>query len=795
MVALLLASAVVTDSTARETLRVVREFDPIVVRAPVHDMASSETVHLIPGTVLRALPIDRLTDAVALRAGVVAQGGELHVRGGRAGESELLWDGMVLNEPRRYRPLEVPLLSVRSADLVSGGLDAEYGGTLAGVLDVRTLEPGTRWGSDVQWQSTGGYQTRYDRVGARIDGPLGFVPVGIVASADVSLDNTHLPALRTNGRQEILGGSFGWRADNRVLGLVKLATTGSGPRVAVQALANRIVDEPYDPMWSWDGYFGFCVDGDSCNVPVGVHNGPAPGYSHYNAADHKTMTDTRSLATLGTITIPSGASTLTRLAFGWLGSRAVTSLNGLDDASYITAENRPFWGSAESKVTEPFYVYVGDEPFFERSTSQTYSFRGDVQRTFSPGTFLKGGLGADYDDVSLWQMDAQDQGLIAMGIDSLRQYHEYAPGGFAYAEGRWRFQGLILNGGLRLQYFTARPPGSNDRDGEPLHGFWSLAPRFGFSYPISVRDAFSLAYVRMDQDPARDYLYDNRFQILNRRPFGNLLLEPSTVISYQAALKHVFDERWSLQLSLFYRDLFGLVGTRNGSPYPRAIQLQYASADEGHAMGFEVTALRAVTESSRFDLSYTWMTARGTQSREEGVPYGTVLGDRAFPLGEHPLDWDQRHSVVLSILMQRSRWWSLGWSTIVGSPLPWTPRPRREFETEQADINSARLGWSEFSSLSARLKVPYARMVTLGFDVRNVFDWRGEVGTTVNGYPHPYINTLYDDYSAYRAETGLGGGAYWEDADGDGLPGWVPVHDARLLSAPRTLRFSLGARF
>ena len=105
-------------------------------------------------------------------------------------------------------------------------------------------------------------------------------------------------------------------------------------------------------------------------------------------------------------------------------------------------------------------------------------------------------------------------------------------------------------------------------------------------------------------------------------------------------------------------------------------------------MGFEVTALRAVNESSRFDLSYTWMVARGTQSREEGVPYGTVLGDRAFPLGEHPLDWDQRHSVVLSILMQHSRWWSLAWSTIVGSPLPWTPRPRREFQTEQADINS-----------------------------------------------------------------------------------------------------------
>src|SRR5438445_694568 len=73
------------------------------------------------------------------------------------------------------------------------------------------------------------------------------------------------------------------------------------------------------------------------------------------------------------------------------------------------------------------------------------------------------------------------------------------------------------------------------------------------------------------------------------------------------------------------------------------------------------------------------------------------------------------------------------------------------------------------------------RNVTRGLDVRNVFDSRYDVAATVDGYPNLEINTLYDDYGASRAETGRPGGAYWNDRNGDGVPGWVPVHDPRLI--------------
>jgi FtsP/CotA-like multicopper oxidase with cupredoxin domain len=66
---------------------------------------------------------------------------------------------------------------------------------------------------------------------------------------------------------------------------------------------------------------------------------------------------------------------------------------------------------------------------------------------------------------------------------------------------------------------------------------------------------------------------------------------------------------------------------------------------------------------------------------------------------------------------------------------------------------------------------------------------------TLDGYPNPLINTVYDDYSAYRTETGQGGGAYWVEP-ASGAPGyWVPVNDPRLFNPPRAIRASVGRRW
>ena len=110
-------------------------------------------------------------------------------------------------------------------------------------------------------------------------------------------------------------------------------------------------------------------------------------------------------------------------------------------------------------------------------------------------------------------------------MDTLRKFHAWAPGGFAFVQHRWEQGGLLWNAGLRLQLYTAGPQAEDARP------HWTWAPRFGFAYPVSVRDAFSLSYVRLHQPPARKYVYDSRILIYNRNPLGNEQLSPSEVIS------------------------------------------------------------------------------------------------------------------------------------------------------------------------------------------------------------------------------------------------------------------------
>jgi hypothetical protein len=777
------------DTTARPP-RIVRRFHEIVVRAShLHDPRSSETVHLI-SPAARSFPADRLQELLALQPGVVAQGEALHVRGGRAGEFKVLLDGVELNEPLRDRPMEIPLVATRAAELVSGGLDAEYGGALAGVLNVRTFDPSKRFEGELAWSTDGRRETEYDRVAGRSSGPLGVMGLGWVAGAEATLDGTYLPSLRSRPRHRMLGGQFGWRDDNRLLGYAKIAPLGT-PGASLQALANRHVSRPYDPMWSVDAWINFCPGVDSICPHPDIRPDPQPGYTHYRAADHKTITDERRIATILALATPPSEWRATG-SLAWLHSRSITSLDGRDDFSYIVDDRRPIFGDADSPDTDPFFVYQGDEPYFRRSSSDVTTARADLERRTARGNGIKLGLGATYQSVSLWEFD--DGFARFSGIDTVRAYRADAPGGFAYLQGRWEFQGLTLNTGLRAQYFDPGAQRGRTPWPVPQRAIWTLAPRLGLSYPVSVRDAFSLSYARIHQDPARDFLYDSRLAPFNRHPLGNPQLEPSTVVSWQAALKHLFERQWSLQLGVFYRDLFGQIGLRNDAP-PRLFRPRYTNQDEGHASGFELTALKLWGEESRLELHYTYLYAWGTQSREEGVPFGTVLADRTLPIAEHPLDWDRRHSLSLAGTWNPVAGWSLSWSTLLGSALPWTPRERRAIEADQSRENSRRLSWSENSSLAVRFRPHFFKVLSLGLEVRNLFDWRGDLLTTVDGYPHPIINTTFDDYSAYRNETGRGGGAYWDDVDGDGKPGWVPVHDLRLSNAPRMIRASIRAEW
>ena len=771
--------------------RIVRRLEEFVVRgARLHDPRSSETVHLIASRTLRALPVDNLAGAVALKAGVVAQAEELHVRGGRAGEMRFVLDGIALNDPLRDRPPELPLLAVRSASLVSGGLDAEYGGSLAGVLDVRTVDPTPRWGGEALWR-TSGRSTNYDRFAARLGGPLGVLGMGVVATADATLDDTYLPALRSHGSPlDTPIGSFGWRADNRVLSHLKLAPLDSKRGPTLEVLTSRVVKRPYSYSWSQVGYTIPCVDPDCIDGP-GYSPTPVPGWQPYNAADHAVVTDERRVSSVLSYSLPRAHDRMSA-ALALTTVRSLTSIDARDDESYLTKAHAPNFGNYESAINDPFLVYSGDEPYFKRSESDAWTLRADYERWTPRGSGGKAGVGGTYQLVRLRELDVT---TFNSGLDSLRSYEAYAPGAYAYAQGRWVFEGAVLNAGLRGEYFTAGPQAEQQSFAGPVSGVWSLSPRLGVAYPISASDVLSFSYIRMQQNPARDFLYDQRTRPNNYRPLGNPAIEPATVISWQAAVKHLMGERWSLQGAVFMRDVWGEVGARNFVP-PRSLPIfRYEDADDAHATGWELSLMRGGEAATNLELHYTWMMAEGSESLEDGIPFYVRTGLRPVPIGVHPLSWDRHHSLTLAAWREWKQL-AIAWSTQAGSGLPWTPATRRQLEGDLSRVNTERFGWSESSALSVRWTPPwYGAHASIGLEVRNLFDFRGDARATIDGYPHYEINTVYDDYGAFRTETGLGGGAYWDDLTGDGIPGWVRVHDPRLANPPRTVRLELGGRW
>jgi hypothetical protein len=765
--------------------RVVRRFEPVIVRARFVDPLSYQTVHETSGERLRSLPIDGWQQTVALQPGVVATGDVLHVRGGRAGESRVTLDGLDAGEPFRGNPIDPPLIALSSVALEPGPFEARYPGATAGTTVMRTLDPPEKAEAEASWTTDAGLDTHYDRVAARAGTPLPWTGWGLTGAAEVKLDDTALPALHTPLREDVLGLSLGPRAATDLLTWLKLGRRGDQGRGWIEALGTHSRTEPYDPMWTLDGWVG----SDSLGFP---HFSPdsVNGWQRYKAADHQTIEDDRRMM-LGAGWSWLGRDRVLNWSSGWSRDLDVISLDGTRDRTRVMNSLPAIFGYGAAVGSSPFLVYGGDDPYQRERDATRLETRLDGEQHWTSGAQLRAGAGLTYDHVSLWELDRSFP--LPGAVDSLRSFDAWAPGGSGYVEGRWPYQGMLAQGGLRLQAFTSGPQAERQSIPGPERWLVTVSPRFGIAFPISDRDVMSFVYAHLHEDPDRDFLYDNRLSPNNGRPLGDPHLRPPTTIHYEVAVKHVVSEHWALQAGVFQREAFDQIGVTltdfGNGPVP-----VYANVEDAHAIGLETRIWRE-TDAARVSFAYTWTRAYGTASYEEGAPYGPQLAARLQPLGETPLDWDQRHTFQLEGSWRLPRGASLTWITTAGSPLPWTPAEQRTVATDPSLTNSRRLGWTESTTLAAGWQPHRVPTMTIGIEAHNLFNENTDDRVSVNGYPNPYINTYYDDYAAYRNVTGRSGGGYWDGTQGGTKPGWVPVGDARLRPAPRTIRFKISGKW
>ena len=87
------------------------------------------------------LPVEEFEDVIALQAGVVESGGDLHVRGGRGGEIAYMIDGITVTDPfNAGMAVEIENNAIQELQFISGTFNAEYGKAMSGIINIITKD-------------------------------------------------------------------------------------------------------------------------------------------------------------------------------------------------------------------------------------------------------------------------------------------------------------------------------------------------------------------------------------------------------------------------------------------------------------------------------------------------------------------------------------------------------------------------------------------------------------------------------------------------------------------------------
>ena len=111
----------------------------VIADKPLIEINATNEVRVIRAEDIKNLPIRGYANVVALQTSVVQDGGNLHVRGGRAEEVGFYVDGVNVSDPFSLtRTGSIPNISIEEVSFQAGGFGAEYGSANAGIVNTST---------------------------------------------------------------------------------------------------------------------------------------------------------------------------------------------------------------------------------------------------------------------------------------------------------------------------------------------------------------------------------------------------------------------------------------------------------------------------------------------------------------------------------------------------------------------------------------------------------------------------------------------------------------------------------
>jgi hypothetical protein len=570
----------------------------VTAKSSMIHMDLTSSISVISREEIEALPVSNFTELLSLQAGVVGSGTDLHVRGGRSNETAYMIDGMLVQDPLLGGlATNIGKDAIQEMSLLSGTFNAEYGNALSGVVNVVTRDGSEDYSGKIEMKTSEFGVPEFKRLHQNIEtasfsGPLLSNKVKFFISGEQNNVGSYLP--------------FGY--DKELNFFSKISTTLI-PDFKIM-ITNR------------------------------GSKGNSQNYNHaYKYISDQYLRSRRdSWQSVITLTHTLAANFYYDLRASYFNQGYYSGLDK-DTSQYISSSDWTYLPDAGNGIE-----------FYSRADPQELT----DSRTAS----------ADLKFDALWQIGNLNEVKFGWTLKKnwLRYFYVYDPKrnfpylndyktqpyeASSYAQDKIEFPELIINVGLRFDYMNANVQFRNN----PLDPASvmkvsprsQLSPRIGIAHPISDKTKLHFAYGHFFQNPEFRYLYENHQYDLNvREPiFGQANLDAERTIAYEVGIAHQFSDRIAIDVTAYYKDITGLIGTQYFFPYVDGRYTGYTlyvNETYANVQGFEVNLTIRPDKYFSGGITYTYSVAKGSASSEEENYPGTEASTQLYYL-----DFDQTH--------------------------------------------------------------------------------------------------------------------------------------------------------
>jgi outer membrane receptor for ferrienterochelin and colicin len=671
------------DANLTQTVLAVKEAVMVIATRPVIEMDRTSTEASVTSEQIETMPVETLEDILNLQAGVV----EGHFRGGRQNEVVYQIDGIPINDVYSGdAAVFVENNIIQELKVISGTFNAEYGQAQSGVVDIIT-KTGSESFTGKLSVAAGDYLSNHTDIFWNIDDvdPRHYTDYSLFISGPLGRRLNYLASIqRVEDEGYLYGKNVYLPVDSTVLGDGRYIPMGFHDRTSAFGKLSLALSD-HDRL-------GLSVTYKQIhqNRDYGIYN----HLFRYNPLGNSTSYEE------GTIAILSWNHILSSKSF--FNFRASWQRKTFDRYVYADPQDPRYAVDWRLRFRGNFSFYTGgtDMSYFTRETN-TWLVKGDFISQVSRRYQLQFG-----GEVQLHRLQLHDIRLkknAETGFEvripppntaDNQQYDRRPQQAAVYLQSKWESRDIILNAGIRFDYFDARGevlddltrPRSSTRS--PSRPKYQISPRIGIAYPITDKGVMHVSYGHFFQIPEFRYLYTNpsftvnpeegRNAVLNQ-PFGNADLKAQRTVAYEIGLQQELAYKIALDVTAYYKDIRNLLGAElntiaTGEEHSGIQYGRFINRDYGQVKGFTLMFERQMMTGFGASIDYTYQVARGNTSD----PRDVLIDAMSDPPMESekqmvPLDWDRTHTLNTQVTFQLPRGFVVTVVGKFGNGMPYTP--------------------------------------------------------------------------------------------------------------------------